>query len=124
MKTEIGRKLRSEATKRAASHPVNVERALMAGSRRYWWKALAAYASATAVIILLTGAVLLGHLANVGLFTEVTFTAITVTPAMVSMLDGDSRALTAELTYSDGSTGTATAVAWTSSNSLVAAVDG
>ncbi|MEO8222700.1 MAG: Ig-like domain-containing protein, partial [Specibacter sp.] len=56
--------------------------------------------------------------------TAPTVTALTVTPATVSMGPGDSTVLTAKLTYSDGSTGPATAVAWTSSNSLVAAVDG
>lgn len=124
MKTEIGRKLRSEATKRAESHPVNVERALMAGSRRYWWKVLAAYAAAAALILLMTGTVLLGsHHFSAVLSTEVKLTAIAVSPAAVSLQLRDTTALAAQLTYSDESTGPATAADWTSSNSQVAAVD-
>ena len=120
MKTEISRQLRSEAAQRAESHPVDGERALVAGSRRYWWKVLAAYASATAVIILLAGTALLGRLAGM----ELTLTAMAVTPAAVSLQLGETTVLTAQLTYSDGSTAPATAAVWTSSDPNVAQVDG
>ena len=50
-------------------------------------------------------------------------TGLTVAPAKASLQLGESTTLTAQLTYSDGSTGPATAAQWTSSDLRVAQVD-
>ncbi|RAN76292.1 hypothetical protein B5P43_23480 [Bacillus sp. SRB_336] len=117
MNAEIGRELRAAATKRAESHPVDVERALLVGVRRYRWKVLAAYAAVTTLVILLAGAALLGHLAKAGSATDVKLTAITVRSSSTALHAGTQDQLSAQGDYSDGSTHSLTAMAtWTSSN--------
>jgi uncharacterized protein YjdB len=114
--------LMGAAESRARDHPAVVGNAVQQGVRRYRARIAGAYLSVFVVTALVLAALLIARPAVATLLAGPRITGITLTPASMTMVLDEERALSAAATYSDGSTGSVPDAVWTSSNSDVAIV--